>query len=119
MRQMKLMKEEWLKELRRLIHDYSFPERRTVSLLMRIDELLDQAFRNYVIIGMKDTEVEEIIGAPYIRVGEEGDQSVAWLYPCLPEKGEGRSETDRFVQLSFIDGKLSSMEKRKWDFIKE
>lgn len=112
--------EKKLEKLKALLMDYTYPEKVCKNMLREIADLMSWAITAYITKGLSPLEVSEILGNPIISVGEIGDDSLNWLYPCLPPDdhlGEMALEEKWYWDLLFISGKLIRMEKKKWRMI--
>ena len=105
---------EKLRRLRTLLTDYSYPEKRTASMLREIDDMLSWALNELIKVGAASTSVEEMIGSPLILIGENSSGTSDWLYPCLPTEQEAARTPQWFFSLRFRDGTLQSIQRRGW-----
>jgi hypothetical protein len=113
---MKMADENKLEELKVLMYEYSFPEKRAGDILDRIDKLMQWVVNDLIKKGMLPDELEKLAGPPAVTIGSDEDGEVSWLYPCLPDQ-DIVPVPDRFGwywQLDFLNGELINFKKSKW-----
>lgn len=106
-----------LYRLRKLVLDYSYPERVDEKMVVELHNLLEWAVSKYLRRGLSIEEVRELLGEPHVKIGETTDAISDWLYPCAKPMNEIESLAmgeKWYWDLKFIDQKLSVFEKRKW-----
>lgn len=106
-----------LEKLKKLVVDYSYPEKRYQGIINEIDQLLAWACKNFVCIGHSSLIIQELIGAPYAIIGDGKSNEIEWLFPGL-EKENNLLEfsTQWFYVFTFINGKLQLTSKRKYTY---
>ena len=103
-----------LERLRRLLADFSFPEKRRPGMLDEIDALLRWALSEVVAQGVRAEGVRAALGPPHGIVGDESAQSYQWLYPSVCSEAEAAEASEWFFALRFDGGTLHSVERRGW-----
>lgn len=109
-----------LDKLKKLVLDYSYPEKVYENMLHEINDLLQWAINKYIRRGLSPEEVKELLGESHIKIGEVNDNVFDWLYPCEPpmDKHEPLAMNENWYwDLKFVDQKLSVIEKKRWRLI--
>jgi len=108
--------ENKLEELKVLMYEYSFPEKRTGDSLERIDKLMLWVVNDVIKKGMSVDDVQKLVGPPAAIMGSAEDGEVSWLYPCLPNDDivPASARFGWYWQLNFINNELIDFKKNRW-----
>ena len=103
-----------LKQLKTLIDDYSYSEKRYAGIVNKMDKLLIWACEHFIAKGESLKKVKDILGETYVIIGYDEDKEIEWLYPCLERSGmQPQVSTQWYLTFVFRKGKLQFFEKKK------